>query len=324
MGVTSFTGINNYGDSLLSDQLTANFVEWSKWCFLGIGAFTNVRAATSGAYGGSFNRLRLSEDPNYVRGRVWESIRHNWIWESGIQYHTQPIQVSGVTVNGTFYPASTTGTYAHTVNYPNGQILFSSPISPSAIVSCNYSYRHVNVYSADAPWFKQLMYNTLRADDPKFLVEGSGAWSFMSQNRIQLPAVVIDSVPKFSMRGHELAGGQEIDKDIVLVILAETPWDRNQLCDIFMYQNENRFALFDRNLMRRQNRFPLNFNGAVNSGATTYPQWIRPSGEGGFFWRNVDISRTYGGELSLESANLFGGVIRYTTNVVMGELRRIT
>ena len=319
MGITSFTGIQHYGESLLSDQLTSNFVEWTKWCFLGIGAFTNVGPA-SGAYGGTYNRLRLSEDPNYVRGRVWEGIRHNWVWESGINYHTQPTRISGVTINGTFYDSSTTGVYAHIVDYPNGQIRFNSPISPSSVVSCNYSYRHVNVYSSESPWFKSLMYHTLRADNPQFLQEGSGQWSFLSQNRVQLPAVIIETVPRFSYIPHELGGGQEIEKDINCLVLTETSWDRNQICDILMYQNENRFALFDRNLMRSQNKFPLNFNGAINPTATTYPEWIRPTGEGGFFWKNIDIVRTVGAPLSLESANLFGGVIRYTANVVMGSL----
>jgi len=317
---TQFKGVNDFGTPLVSDNLTAGLVEWSKWSFLGIGAFTNVQPNASGTYGGSLNKLRLSNTPNYARGRVWEGFRQEWIWESGIQYAHQPIQISGVIVDNTFYPSSTSGTYAHKISYPNGQVIFNSAISPSADVRLNYSYRHVNVYSADAPWFKSLMLNSFRADNPQFLQEGSGAWSILAQNRVQLPAVFIHAVPRFNYIGMQLGGGQYLFQDALIMVLAETPFERNQISDIYKYQNEKTIALIDRNIMALQNRFPLTSQGMLSSGATCYPSWIRGSGEGGFFYRNCRIASAAGDIFETDMTNLYGAVVRYTCEIPLWEI----
>lgn len=139
----SFKGVNNLGDSLLSDQLESNLFAWCTWSSLGIGAFANITLPASGAYGGTPSLLRLSEDPNYQSGQVWEGFRKDWVWETGVNYAYQPIRVSGVYVNGTFQPVTGTGTYAHTIDYPAGQVVFNNPISPSSNVQCEFSYRTV-------------------------------------------------------------------------------------------------------------------------------------------------------------------------------------
>jgi hypothetical protein len=284
---TSLKGITQIGNSTLCDQLKANLVEFFNWGMLGIGAFTNVTRSSEGAYGASPAQLRLVEDKNYTIGQVWESHRQDWVWQSGVDYAYQPIQISGVYVNNTFYSSSTTGTYEHTVNYPLGRVVFTNPIPTGSTVEVNYSYRDVSFYTSDAPWFKEVLFNSYRVDDPQFTQYGSGVWTTLAQNRIQLPAVVVETVPRRTLIPMQLGGGQWVKQDVLFHVLTETPWDRDKLLDILTYQKEKTILSFDKNAMADANRFPLDYQGSIASGAMCYPDLIKYPEDGGFYWKKI-------------------------------------
>lgn len=287
---TQLKGVTHIGNSTLCEQLKANLVEFFNWSFLGIGAFTNVDRSSGAPYGSaSPAQLRLVEDKNYNLGQVWEANRQDWVWQSGVEYAYQPIHVSGVYVNNVFHPAGSTGTYEHSINYPMGQVLFSSAISASSVVEVNYSYRNVSFYTSDAPWFREVMFNSYRVDDPQFQQYGSGAWSILSQNRIQLPAVIIETVPRRQLVPLELGGGQWVRQDVLFHILAETTWDRDKLFDIITYQKDRTILAFDKNAMATADKFPLDYQGSLVSGAMMYPDLIKSSSDGGFFWKKMFV-----------------------------------
>src|SRR3990172_8402618 len=131
-----FNGVTEIGDSIATEQLKGNLKTWLDWAFLEVGAFTNIIVPTTGQYGGLNHRLRLTADPNYSSGEVWQGFRQDWVWETGTSYRVQPIQASGVIVNNVFYPTLTTiGAYAHRIEYPNGRVVFNSPISTTGVVT---------------------------------------------------------------------------------------------------------------------------------------------------------------------------------------------
>ena len=269
----SFKGVYNLGDSLLSDQLESNLFSFLSWATLGIGGFSNVTIGASGAYGGQPSLLRPVEDPNYVSGQVWEGFRKDWVWETGVNYPYQPIRVSGVYVNGTFQPVSGVGPYAHTVNYPNGQIVFNNPISPSSTVRAEFSYRTVQYYTADTPWWQELQTNSLRNDDPQFLQQGSGAWSTDAQNRVQLPAVVIEAVPNSSRRPLEIGDlAAIVRQEVRFHILSEDRPNMKALHDILTFQWQKRLNSFDKNQILANDKYPLDMNGFVTPSGLMYPQ----------------------------------------------------
>ena len=100
---TQLQRVSNVGNTLLNSELESNLKSYLDWGLLGIGGWFNVEIPTSGAWGGTFDQLRLVDDPSYSAGQIWESARKDWVWETGVPYTGgSPIQITGVSVNGTF------------------------------------------------------------------------------------------------------------------------------------------------------------------------------------------------------------------------------
>lgn len=273
---TRLKGVENFGDSLVSTQIETNVSAFLNWGLLGIGAFSNVNIPTSGVYGGRPYQLTKVSDPYFQDGQVWQGFRQDWVWESSIDYAYQPIAISGVYVDGNFKPNNTTGTYAFHIDYPQGRVVFDSPITAVSGVTCEYSYRNVRVATADAEWFQELQFNSFRADDPQFGQTGSGAWNVLARNRIQLPCVVIE--PVFRVRQFPLEVGSFTlihQQDFLFHVITETPWERKQLHDILVNQYEHRISSFDKDLLLQANKYPLMWDGSLNpSGVFQYPDLV--------------------------------------------------
>lgn len=310
---TKLKGINDISESTLCDQLEANLIEFFNWGLLGIGAFFNVTTNLTES------TLRVTEEPRFAKGKVWEPFRNDIIWESGVEYSFQPISISGVYVNNVFYPSSTTGAYSHYVDYNRGRVIFNTAISPSSTVKLEYSYRYFHFTNADVNWFRQVMFESFRIDNNQFFQYGSGVWNVLGENRVQLPAVVVEAVPRRSFQGYQLGGGQEVKQDILFHIFTENPWDRKTILDIISYQNEKTIKGFDKNLVAANNKFVFNDNGSLASGALTYPQIVAPTGEGGCFWKNI----TFAGVTTQETISmppLYQAVVRGTFEVILPEI----
>jgi len=316
---TKFKGITQIGNSTVCEQLKANLTTFYNWGMLEIGGFTNVSIPESGAFGGNFHKLRLVEDPNYTKGRVWETARQKLVYESGMDYAYSPIQISGVYVNNTFYPITGTGTYEHKISYPLGRVIFTSAIPATSTVYMEYSFKYANFYTSDVPWFKEVMFNSYRVDDPNFLQYGSGVWSTLGQNRVQLPAVIVETVPRRDFIPLQIGGGQWLRQDVLFHILAENTWDRDKLIDIITYQNDRTILSFDKNLVATADKFPLDYEGSLRSGAMIYPDLIKSSGEGGFFWKKIFIKDMRTQE-ALSVSPLFRAVVRGTFEIDFPEI----
>ncbi len=284
---TRLKAVDEIGYSLLSDQLEINIISYFQWALLGVGGFSNVTIPSSGAFGGDRHRLRPATDSSYLPGQVWQGYRSDWVWETGVDYSAQPIRVSGVFVNGAFQPSTGVGPYAHHVDYPQGRVVFDSPLSSSAVINCEHSYRYVQFTSADVPWFREVQSNSLRVDDPQFSQQGSGAWSVPARNRVQLPAVVVEVVPRTTRKPLAIGGGSIVRQDVLFHVVAETSWDRGQLHDAITSQWQKRLVLFDKNLLAASDGFPLDAFGSPAGGARNYPDLIKPAAEGGFGWRQL-------------------------------------
>jgi hypothetical protein len=314
-----FKGITQFGESTACEQLKANVIEFFKWGFLNIGGFSNVNRPTLGAYGGDFAILRCVDDPrDYEAGQVWEGARHDWVWESGLDYAYQPVQISGVYVDGSFFPSDTSGTYAHNVSYPNGQVIFETAISPTAEVSINYSYRNVSFYSSDESWFREILFNSYRVDDPHFMQHASGVWDILSENRIQLPAVVVETPSRRELIPLQVGGGQIIRQDILYHILAENTYERDKIFDVITYQKEATILAFDKNKLADNDKYPLDANGFLRDGALTYPDLVN-SESGQYFWRKIYFKNKVGQEVK-SNPPLFRSLVRASVEVNMPEI----
>jgi hypothetical protein len=290
---TTLKGEPQVGESQLSDQLEANLYNWLQWSTLGAGGFINIRIPTSGAWGGNFERLRLVEDPNYTDGQVWEGVRRDWVWETGIERvaSQQPIRVSGVFVNGSFHSPSDTGGYSHHIDYPNGRVVFDVAVNPSSVVTCEHTQRLFQFHTADAPWWRQVQADSFRVEDPQFLQFGSGVWDTLSENRVQLPAVVVESDTHCEAVGWQLGGGEIMRQDVVFHVLAEDRFYYKWAHDVLCRQVNKNIKSFDKNGLLAADAWPLGPDGSPRPSGKMYPDLVKPTGEAGFFWKTLTFDR---------------------------------
>jgi hypothetical protein len=285
--VSTFTALKNvtrFGDATLQTQLQVGLQYFFNWAFLGIGAFQNVRLSQSGQYSGSRSRLRPVIDPEYTDGQVWESFRKEWVWETGVEFSVQPINVSGVWVNSVFQPATGVGTNAHVIDYPNGRILFTSAISTTSTVEAEYSYKFVPFYSADEHWFQNVQFRSFHVEDSNFLI-GSGIWGILATDRVQLPAVVIECGRRSAPEGLQLGGGHKVKQQIIFNVLTEYPSENSKLLDIIGYQQDKTIFLFDLNKLADSGVFPLDTYGSRVSNALMYPDLVAENNS--YRWRKA-------------------------------------
>lgn len=284
---TSLHGVEEIGRALLSEQLEINLAHFLSWGLLGVGAFFNVHVPSGGGGVGNTHRLRAVDDPHLEDYQAWQGYRQDWVWETGVNYHTQPLRVSGVYVNGGFHPCTGTGAYAHHVDYPRGRVVFDTPLPASSVVTCEFSPRYVQVFTSDSPWWRQLQLESFRADSSHFAQPGSGAWSVLAENRVQLPCVVVEAVPRTSRYGTAIGGGATVRQEVLFHVVAETPTERKRLHDVLTYQWGKRTVLYDYNAVAEADAFPLDGRGTPASGARMYPDLVKPAAEGGFGWRQL-------------------------------------
>jgi hypothetical protein len=317
MGTLSkFAGVVNYGDPLFSDTLESSINMFMQTAFLNIGAFTNVVATTGtypsgvGSHSADPSKLRPSRDPRYVSGRSWEGVRSDWVWESGVDYTSQPIQISGVYVNNVFLPTSTSGVSGYKINYPEGKIIFDNPISTNSTVKCSHSYRNVKIASSDTNWFQSVQFDSFRGDDIQFAQKGSGTWDVLSINRVQLPAIVLESLPSVSMKPYELGSINRTHyQDVFMHVLAETPWDRKQLHDIVCNQYQKRIVLINKKKLLQDNKYPLNFDGTLSTSGYNYEQIISNYSIQGISWERIRSKEV------ITAPPLFGASLKVTFSI---------
>lgn len=317
---TVFKGITNIGDCTPSEQIATNMVSFFDWSFLETGAFWNVQLDQPGPYGGNKSKLLLIKDPNYTLGQVWEGSRGNWVWESGISQSTQPIQISGIYIDNTFYPVSTTGAYSYKINYPLGRIVFNSAISTSSTIKVEHSYKWIKIgTSDDYPLFKQIQYESLKPNNVDNTLVGSGDYAVLADTRIQLPAIIVEVAPIGNKIPYGLGGGQYVQNKVLCHVLGEDDYTVRKIADILSQQEGKTIFMFDVDRLGTEGRFPLDINGSIASGALTYPDLVTLQEYGGFRYNQLRFEETEGQPIN-SLAGSYHGVVRITTSVLVPKI----
>lgn len=292
---------DHIGEANISIQLGNNLVSWMKHAFLEMGAWINVPTGTQGYYGADLSQLAPVKSPGYADYQVWQSFRKDWVYQSGgaISYPSgDPIVCSGVYVGATFYPSSTTGAYAHRVEFPAGRIVFlnsgaigSGAISGSSTIRAAYSYNFVQVSEVDEDNFNRFQYMSNRADNSQFLQFGSGSWDTDWRNRVQLPAIMVQLVPQATSKPLELGTLAAWEKQRCFFhIFAEDPVWCKQLRDILKNQHDRTIPIYDVNRVQRSGVYPLDVNGSLRASGLLYPQLVEESGNGGYRYKVIRLT----------------------------------
>jgi hypothetical protein len=311
MSYQSLKGFNNIFEQTLNNELQDNIVEFLDWGLLEKGNYFNVTLGETAPNGSDYSLLSLSNNSNYTSGQAWDSFRKNWVWQSGVGYSPEPLVgtndaipgISGVYVDDAFYPSDTTGSYAHKVDYFNGRIIFDSPIPTGSKVQAEYSYKYINVvYSNAIPWLREIQYNSN---------EPGNTSNLPSEMIVQLPAIAVEIVPRRTMRGFQLGGGQFVYTDVLFHCLAEDEITRNKLVDIISLQNDKSIFTFDSNRIADSGAFPLDYNGVPVSGALRYPELVDYYRGERLRFQNSIVQG-----MELINTNFYAGIVRTTVETI--------
>ena len=319
MGEFDLKGFNRVTDYNLNNHIQDNIIEFFDWALLNKGNYFNVDLGELSPGGDDYSRLRLSSDPNYTAGQVWEGFRGNWVWQSGVNYSTSPIVgtnnakpgISGVYVDDTFYPSDTVGAYAHHVDYFNGQIIFDTAIPTGSKVQAEFSYKWINVvYANSIPWLREVQYRSLDLNS-SFLQAGKGEWDTPPETRLQLPAIAVEIVPRRSFQGYALGGGQWVYTDVLFHCIAENEMTRNELVDIVSFQSDKRIGTYDSNVVARSGDFPIDYRGTPVSGALAFPDLVKKHRGSHVRFLNPSVQG-----MDMINSNMYGGIVKITTEVI--------
>jgi hypothetical protein len=231
--------------------------------FLQIGAWTDITKDMPNQYLQDASALRAATCvTGYSDGQVWEGFRKDWVYETDINY--VDLDGSGhapldpaVYVNGGVVPSG------YSVDYPNGRVIFDNPVSLSSTVQGEYSFKNVQTYIGDdVPWWRELQFLSWDVDAEFFQQSECGDWIVGGHHRVQMPAVIISSIPGGSLRPWGLGTGCTFrEQSLNIHILAETKHDRDKLLDIILMQLNNCHGMFDYDEVNISGDFPLDCNG---------------------------------------------------------------
>ncbi len=303
--------ITSLNDKLLTEAIAENVKEYFDNEVIAKGGYGVARVNTPGTVDPySKSQLHWVHAEGVADGRVWEGEESNWIWETGV-----PVSNSGVYVGGSFKPtATTTGQYAHYVNFPEGRVIFNTAVPKTAVVQAEYAYRWANFYDQNTPWFKDVVLDAFLADQQP---AGSGFMRLLNDYDVRLPAVIVEPVMRRSFVPYELGShSQWIRQDILFHVIAERAAERNNLVDFIMLKKDSSFYLYNVNARRAANDFALDWRGSPIAGAKSYQQLIQPSPTG-YQWNVCTFADMSGQDVSLRLP-LYRGIVRASLETVFG------
>lgn len=301
----TFQHVNNLVDNLILNTIEVNIKAYLDHAFLNIGAFTNISLDQQNIFNSTVSTLTHISDTDFSEGTVWEGFRKDWVYENYIDFNSiSPISINSININGSNI---TTG---FNVDYVNGRVILDSPIDIGSEVKASFSYRNVQVNRAsDAPWWRLLQFNSL---DNTTITNTGGDWMIGPYHRIQMPTIVIDSVPRSRNLPHELGSNSlRVEQDIIFNVLAETKNERNQLLDILRLQHDSKINLYNLNLAAENDVLPLDYRGFINPNGQIYTDILANYEWAGVYFKNVTLS-----EVQSINIGLYEGLARATIEII--------
>jgi hypothetical protein len=313
-----FTGVTNIGSTKFLNELENNYKSFLDWGFIKIGGFTNVKIPTTNISNFNLHVLKPTEDKNQSTNTVWQTPRKDWVYETGIVFNNQsPINISGIYVNSTLYPAPTgNSTLGYKINYPEGKVIFNQAIPATGTVHLEYSYRNIQVYKTEEfPYWKEIQFRSLE-DKTRILNVDKGNFSIGSEYRIQLPAVVIETITRSIQEPFQLGSKDLIfNQDILLHVLADNPADKNNIVDIIRIQEDRLLQLYKTDIVVNSGVYPLNYDGSININGQNYNTIVKNDS---YKWKECRLKNITISDIDFTNIRMFGAVIRITNEIICG------
>ena len=277
----------------LKALVKSNLEYWLNNKLLTDGLYVSISSGLVDIYGNDLSRLIASSDESFPSGSVYQSAFKNWVYESGIIVSESglapPVVCSGVYVNGIFRAHDTgsplySAAYGHSIDYPNGRVIFDSVVS--ATVQAEFSYKTVTVSQAPQKnnENRPLLIETAWKDNP----QASGADIYPKASSQTLPAVFIDVIDRTS-KGYEI-GSKSLIADFFGVFHI---WSRDDYM-LDLIEDVLTSAQHDVILGINFNNAPyaLNYIGDKNEAFASYDTYANAWHQ--YFWRRMYLDEVRG------------------------------
>lgn len=273
---------------MVKSQVKQNLDLWLNDLFLKQGFFTDVSTGETDIYSRDISQLSSVDDPSFPDNTVWQSAFKQWVHESGLVPDfgniTSPIIASGVTVDGTFYPTDPSApgynaAYAHNIDFPNGRVIFSGPVSSTSVVQAEFSYKEITVDFASTfeNESKDFFIETAYKDHP----HQTGVIVYPEDNARTLPMVLID-VTSMEREAYELGAASTIANiQGSFIVWARDEFMRDQIEELL--SDKEHTVLFGINFNTAP--FPLTYIGDKNPNYTNYEDFARATSP--YFYRRL-------------------------------------
>lgn len=263
-------GVDFYAEYSIEDQITHNVINFLTYGLLEIGAYYNINKGQLDSKGQDASLLRSVSVPGIANNRVWQGQKHNWVWESGIQLSfaggTQPIAISGIYVDNVF--VANNSAYAGTgwyIDYPRGCVIFAYPIGANSTVQVPHTERHLNVYSTDTQFYRDVV--GFYQDRSNYTMAGSGLDGMKFANKAYLPAIFVSTNINGSVPIEIGSRSKMAKADIEFHVFAVNPSDRKKATDLCYNMEEKSIIVFNLNTIPH----PLTVSGTIYPSSFIYP-----------------------------------------------------
>jgi len=305
--------VESLGQYILYTQLEHNIKHFLDWGFLNIGGFVNINRPTNNINNtAGFHKLSVVTDPAYTNGKVWETFKKQWVYESGIMYSgSPPITISGIYVNNTFIPGPTGNVnYPYSFNYELGRVIFNNPISTTADVQMNYSFKSIQTYKSNDSFsdWKYLQEYTFKTGDVDKNIPAN--------HRIQLPTIIVEPISKSDFKGYELGSTKYwANQSVLLHVFAENYVEKNNIVDIIRLQKDKNIRLYDLSKVVKNKIYSLNPNGSKNLSGQNYDQLVSDDSE--YLWRNGYINNVSVMDMDVLNLSIYYSTIRLDLEIIV-------
>lgn len=290
----------------------------------------NIVISGNSELNGTFKALRTEDENSFL---LKDTIT-NFLLQDGSAFTFQDgsnFSLFDLTLSGTGEGGETYGVYdplepkiyvdgelapegSYRIDYPNGKVTFDS--QQAGEISAEYSYRNVQSHIAgDIPWVFELQTDSLNPANKSLLTDAmSGDYAGGPDRRLQLPAVIVETVPQRTSQGYEIGSGAlRKDQDVLLTIVSQNKTERNLITDILADQKHKTITLYDSDHVNRDSKRPLTFDGDINPEGLNYES-VSQNNE--YYWAKAWVKNAYTSQVQTNTPDLHMAKVRYKIEVI--------
>ena len=165
------------------------------------------------------------------------------------------------------------------------------------------------------PWSTELQSHTITDENLSWLNNAtSGDYNDFPSRRLQLPAVIIESVARRTSAGYELGSGAlKKEQDVLLTVVSENKYEKNLIRDILADQKHKSIVLYDSDKVIEDNKQTFFHNGNINPNRGNYTEIISNPD---YYYATAWIKDAFVSEVVTKTPNFHMAKIRYQIEVI--------